>query len=131
MQDAILDQLLNYGVLGVIFVVFFKDYFDKQKRDSAAEERRIVRDAESERLRLEHERALAVVLSQSTSVVTENQTIIKDTKRMHEDMDMAIERIELKIDDLTEKITQDEIKQLEVISTLKWIKDTLRSLGEE
>ena len=82
-----------------------------------------------EKLRLEHERALAVVLSQSTSVVTENQTIIKDTKRMHEDMDMAIERIELKIDDLTEKITQDEIKQLEVINTLKWIKD--RSLGEE
>ena len=47
MQDAILDQLLNYGVLGVIFIVFFKDYFDKQKRDSAAEERRIIRDAES------------------------------------------------------------------------------------
>ena len=131
MQDAILDQLLNYGVLGVIFIVFFKDYFDKQKRDSATEERRIIRDAESEKLRLEHERALAVVLSQSTTVVTENQTIIKDTKRMHEDMDMAIERIELKIDDLTEKITQDEIKQLEVINTLKWIKDTLRSLGEE
>lgn len=131
MEPATLNQLLNYGVLGVIAIVFFKDYFDKQKRDSLVEERRIIRDLETEKARLEHERALAVVLSQSTSVVVENQSIIKDTKRMHEDMDMAIERIEVKIDDLTEKLAQDEIKQLEVISTLQWIKDTLRALGEE
>ena len=131
MQDAVLNQLLNYGILGVIAIVFFKDYYDGKREALKAEERRIVRETDLEKLRLEHERALAVVLSQSTAVVTENQTIIKDTKRMHEDMDMAIERIELKIDDLTEKITQDEAKQLEVINTLKWIKDTLRSLGEE
>ena len=131
MQDAVLNQLLNYGILGVIAIVFFKDYYDGKREALKAEERRIVRETDLEKLRLEHERALAVVLSQSTAVVTENQTIIKDTKRMHEDMDMAIERIELKIDDLTEKIAQDEAKQLEVINTLKWIKDTLRSLGEE
>lgn len=131
MQDIVLDQLLNYGILGVIAIVFFKDYYDGKKEAIKAEERRIIRETESEKVRLDHEKALAVVLSQSTTVVTENQAIIKDTKRMHEDMDMAIERIELKIDDLTEKISQDNAKQLEVITTLQWIKDTLRSLGEE
>ena len=131
MQDIVLDQLLNYGILGVIAIVFFKDYYDGKKEAIKAEDRRIIRETESEKVRLDHEKALAVVLSQSTTVVAENQAIIKDTKRMHEDMDMAIERIELKIDDLTEKINQDNAKQLEVITTLQWIKDTLRSLGEE
>ena len=112
-------------------VVFFKDYFEKQKRDSQAEERRIERDTSIETARLEHERALAIILSESTNAVTQNQEVIKGTKRMHEDMDIAIERIESKIDELSEKISQEEVKQLEVLSTLLWIKETLRGLGEE
>lgn len=131
MDPSTLNQLLNYGVLGVIAVVFFKDYFEKQKRDSEAEERRIKRDTEVETARLEHERALAIILNESTSAVTENQAVIKGAKRMHEDMDIAIERIESKIDELSEKISQDQVKQLEVLSTLLWIKETLRGLGEE
>ena len=131
MDPSTLNQLLNYGVLGVIAVVFFKDYFEKQKRDSQAEERRIERDTSVETARLEHERALAIILNESTNAVTRNQDVIKGTKRMHEDMDIAIERIESKIDELSEKISQDEVKQLEVLSTLLWIKETLRGLGEE
>lgn len=131
MDPSTLNQLLNYGVLGVIAVVFFKDYFEKQKRDGEAEERRIKRDTEVETARLEHERALAIILNESTSAVTENQSVIKGTKRMHEDMDIAIERIESKIDELSDKISQDQVKQLEVLSTLLWIKETLRGLGEE
>lgn len=131
MDPSTLNQLLNYGVLGVIAVVFFKDYFEKQKRDSQAEERRIERDTSIETARLEHERALAIILSESTNAVTRNQEVIKGTKRMHEDMDIAIERIESKIDELSEKISQEEVKQLEVLSTLLWIKETLRGLGEE
>lgn len=131
MDPSTLNQLLNYGVLGVIAVVFFKDYFEKQKRDGEAEERRIKRDTEVETARLEHERALAIILNESTHAVTENQSVIKGTKRMHEDMDIAIERIESKIDELSEKISQEEVKQLEVLSTLLWIKETLRGLGEE
>lgn len=131
MDPSTLNQLLNYGVLGVIAVVFFKDYFEKQKRDSQAEERRIERDTSIETARLEHERALAIILSESTNAVTQNQEVIKGTKRMHEDMDIAIERIESKIDELSEKISQEEVKQLEVLSTLLWIKETLRGLGEE
>ena len=131
MDPSTLNQLLNYGVLGVIAVVFFKDYFEKQKRDSEAEERRIERDTSIETARLEHERALAIILSESTNAVTQNQEVIKGTKRMHEDMDIAIERIESKIDELSEKISQEEVKQLEVLSTLLWIKETLRGLGEE
>ena len=131
MDPSTLNQLLNYGVLGVIAVVFFKDYFEKQKRDSQAEERRIERDTSIETARLEHERALAIILSESTNAVTQNQEVIKGTRRMHEDMDIAIERIESKIDELSEKISQEEVKQLEVLSTLLWIKETLRGLGEE
>lgn len=131
MDPSTLNQLLNYGVLGVIAVVFFKDYFEKQKRDSQAEERRIERDTSIETARLEHERALAIILNESTNAVTRNQDVIKGTKRMHEDMDIAIERIESKIDELSEKIFQDDAKQLEVLSTLLWIKETLRGLGEE
>lgn len=131
MDPSTLNQLLNYGVLGVIAVVFFKDYFEKQKRDSQAEERRIERDTSIETARLEHERALAIILNESTNAVTQNQEVIKGTKRMHEDMDIAIERIESKIDELSEKISQEEVKQLEVLSTLLWIKETLRGLGEE
>lgn len=131
MDPSTLNQLLNYGVLGVIAVVFFKDYFEKQKRDSQAEERRIERDTSIETARLEHERALAIILSESTNAVTQNQEVIKGTKRMHEDMDITIERIESKIDELSEKISQEEVKQLEVLSTLLWIKETLRGLGEE
>ena len=131
MDPSTLNQLLNYGVLGAIAVVFFKDYFEKQKRDSEAEERRIERDTSIETARLEHERALAIILSESTNAVTQNQEVIKGTKRMHEDMDIAIERIESKIDELSEKISQEEVKQLEVLSTLLWIKETLRGLGEE
>lgn len=131
MDPSTLNQLLNYGVLGVIAIVFFKDYFEKQKRDGEAEERRIKRDTEVETARLEHERALAIILNESTSAVTENQSVIKGTKRMHEDMDIAIERIESKIDELSDKISQDQVKQLEVLSTLLWIKETLRGLGEE
>lgn len=131
MDPSTLNQLLNYGVLGVIAVVFFKDYFEKQKRDSEAEERRIERDTSIETARLEHERALAIILNESTNAVTQNQDVIKGAKRMHEDMDIAIERIESKIDELSEKISQDQVKQLEVLSTLLWIKETLRGLGEE
>ena len=104
MDPSTLNQLLNYGVLGVIAIVFFKDYFEKQKRDTQTEERRIEREALGENKRLEHERALAIILNESTTAVTENQRVIKDTKRMHEDLDITIDRIESKIDELSDTI---------------------------
>lgn len=131
MDPSTLNQLLNYGVLGVIAIVFFKDYFEKQKRDTQTEERRIEREALGENKRLEHERALAVILNESTTAVTENQRVIKDTKRMHEDLDITIDRIESKIDELSDTISRNEGQHLEVLSTLLWIKETLRGLGEE
>ena len=82
MTAEALNLLFTYGPLGVIAVVFFTGYFDDKKTSK-----------EFDTKRMEHEKQLAVIMSDATKVIQNNHDLVKDTRSIHDDMDQTLVEI--------------------------------------
>lgn len=112
MEQAVVNVVANYGVLGIIFLVFIKSYYEDKKESKDFKLKQI-----------EHEKDLAVILSQTKDAMQENKRVIKNTEKMHEDLDDKIVLIDQKLNKLIESDNQ-----VEIIKTVNSIRDMLQEL---
>lgn len=82
MEEMTMNILANYGVLGLIAIVFFRGYFEDKKKGYEFDEKV-----------LEFQERMGVILNDSNATIKGNHEIIKDTKSMHSLMDEKIEEI--------------------------------------
>ena len=82
MEDATFNLLANYGVLGLIAIVFFRGYFEDKKRNYEFNEKVLA-----------FQERMGSILNESTSTLKGNHVIIRDTKQMHDIMDKKIAEI--------------------------------------
>ena len=82
MEDATFNLLANYGVLGLIAIVFFRGYFEDKKRNYEFNEKALA-----------FQERMGVLLNDSNITIKGDHDIIKDTKAMHDLMDKKIEEI--------------------------------------
>ena len=124
MTAEALNLLFTYGPLGVIAVVFFTGYFDDKKTSK-----------EFDTKRMEHEKSMAVIMSDATKVINSNHEIVKDTRSIHDDMDQTLVEINQSIVRISSELTKncvdnDEIKKdlrhivAQVDGILKTLKET-------
>lgn len=100
MTEAMVGAILNYGVLGVIAVIFLKSYYE-DKEDSKRFKENL----------LDNEKQMAIILSQTMDTVAKNNSIIKNTENMHKEMDEKLEKIENTLNRLVENSNQYEVIQ--------------------
>ena len=115
MTETMIGAVLNYGVLGVIAVIFLKSYYE-DKGDSKKFKEKL----------LDNEKQMAVILSQTVETVAKNNSIIKNTESMHKEMDRKLEEIDEKLNDLIRNSNQ-----FEVIQAISSIKELIIELVEE
>lgn len=82
MEQQITNLLANYGVLGIIAVVFFRGYFDDKKKSYEFNEKVLA-----------FQKEMAVILNKSNETLEGNHLIIKDTRIIHDDMNERIDEI--------------------------------------
>ena len=82
MEDATFNLLANYGVLGLIAIVFFRGYFEDKKRNYEFNEKVLA-----------FQERMGSILNESTSTLKGNHVIIRDTQQMHDIMDKKIAEI--------------------------------------
>ena len=82
MEDAAFNLLANYGVLGLIAIVFFRGYFEDKKRNYEFNEKVLA-----------FQERMGSILNESTSTLKGNQVIIRDTQQMHDILDKKIAEI--------------------------------------
>ena len=82
MEDATFNLLANYGVLGLIAIVFFRGYFEDKKRNYEFNEKVLA-----------FQERMGSILNESTSTLKGNQVIIRDTQQMHDILDKKIAEI--------------------------------------
>lgn len=100
MTEAMIGAVLNYGVLGVITIIFFRSYYE-DKEDSKRFQEKL----------LDNEKQMAIILSQTMDTVAKNNSIIKNTENMHKEMDKKLEKIENTLNSLVESSNQYEVIQ--------------------
>ena len=108
MEELTMNLLANYGVLGLIAVVFFRGYFEDKKKAYEFNEKVLA-----------FQERMGAILNDSTTTIQGNHTIIKDTKAMHDLMDK-------KIDEIMKKMATAE-NQVEIIKAV----NELRRAWEE
>lgn len=79
MEDVTFNILANYGVLGLIAIVFFRGYFEDKKRNYEFNEKVLA-----------FQERMGILLNDSNITIKGNHDIIKDTKAMHDLMDEKI-----------------------------------------
>ena len=82
MEEITMNILANYGVLGLIAIVFFRGYFEDKKKGYEFNEKV-----------LEFQERMGVILNDSNATIKGDQEIIRDAKSMHSLMDEKIEEI--------------------------------------
>ena len=95
MTDPIVNLMLTYGPLGAIAIVFFRSYFDDKKRSDDFDAKR-----------MEHEKQMAVIMADATKVIQGNHEIVKDTRSIHDDMDLTLVEINQSLVRMSSEMTR-------------------------
>ncbi len=99
MEEMTANLIANYGVLGMIAIVFFRGYYEDKKRAYEFNEKVLA-----------FQERMGEILNDSTVTMKGNHSIIKDTKTMHDVMDR-------KIDEIMKKMATAE-NQVEIIKAV-------------
>ena len=117
MNVAIETALVNYGVLGIIAVVFFKQYFDDKKETK-----------EFKSKQMEHEKEMAVILNDATRATTDYKEVIKDTRVIHDELDIVINQINSGIEVINTKIDEAHRQDKELRESVVGLKGSVEKL---
>lgn len=122
-MDEIFKTLINFGVLGFIAWLFFKDYVESKKHHQEFSEKQI-----------EHEKSFIVVIENNTKAIEFNNSALTYTKAVHDEMDdklnLAIKSIEALKIEVGENQSKGEETTRRILDKLDSFQTQLRSMKE-
>lgn len=111
-MEEIATLLLNYGILGVIAIFYFKDNKEDRAEKKEMHNKQI---EQSERM---------------ITVVQTNSSVLEETKGIHEDMSKTIEEMRNDIAYLKEEVNKKGDKDDEILNVVNKLESNLKELIE-
>lgn len=121
-MDQAVQALMNYGVLGIVAIVFFTQYFDDRKTTKVMRE-----------LQMQHEKDMAVMLNDTRQSVDANSTLLTSTAQIHADMDKTLTSINHSVEELKAQVSKYEkdgtTHRTEVIASINRMGEEIKNLA--
>lgn len=109
-MEEIATLLLNYGILGIIAIFYFKN--NKEDR----EEKKDMHEKQLEQT----ERMICVIEN--------NSSLIRDTKTIHNNLDQKVEEMKADIAYIKEELNKNSDKDNEILTVLNKLEENFKEL---
>lgn len=111
-MEEITTLLLNYGILGIIAIFYFRDNKEDRSEKKEMHNKQI---EQSERM---------------IQVVQANSSVLEETRSIHEDMSKTIEEMRQDIAYLKEEVNKKGDKDDEILNVVNKLESNLKELIE-